>query len=191
MEDFNRVPSSIFVGNIAYGSNKGEIWEALRLVGPLESFRYKVEKNSQHPKGYGFCQFRDPDVAASALRNLKSYTLNKRQIKVDFATDDKNGTNLKQKDVIYRDSGEIVNKEGQILEPSRNSREEMLESLTNTQKTMLIFAIKDLVKNMQKSPEQMEKLIDMLTEEESLFKYLQDFQSVAQSESASRQTYLN
>jgi cleavage stimulation factor subunit 2 len=67
----------------------------------------KIEKQTQQPKGYGFCEFIDKDVASSALRNLAKYDLNKRELKVDYASDNKNGTNLRPEDVTYRDIGDL------------------------------------------------------------------------------------
>ena len=61
------------------------------------------------PKGFGFCEYKDPDIASSALRNLNKSEINGRVLKVDFASDNKNGTNLKEEDVKYRDKGEVVN----------------------------------------------------------------------------------
>lgn len=52
--------------------------------------------------------YEDPDVASAALRNLKKYEIMGRQLKVDFASDNKNGNNLKKEDVLFRDSAEVV-----------------------------------------------------------------------------------
>ena len=44
------------------------------------------------------------DIASSALRNLNQYELNGRPLRVDFASDNKNGTNLKDeegKGILY------------------------------------------------------------------------------------------
>jgi len=66
-----------------------------------------MEKQTQQPKGYGFCEFIDKDIASSALRNLSKYDLNKRELKVDFASDNKNGTNLRPEDITYRDTADL------------------------------------------------------------------------------------
>ena len=59
------------------------------------------------------------DIASSALRNLNQYELNGRQLRVDFASDNKNGTNLKDEEgkayllflVKYRDISDVYNLE--------------------------------------------------------------------------------
>lgn len=78
-------------------------------MGPFSVFRLKLDKETMQPKGFGFCEYRDQDLAASALRNLNKYDLNRRELKVDFASDNKNGVNLRPEDVRNRDNGEIIN----------------------------------------------------------------------------------
>ena len=78
------------------------------MAGPFQIFRLKIDSASKQPKGFGFCMYQDPDVASAALRNLKKYEILGRQLKVDFASDNKNGNNLKKEDVLFRDSAEVV-----------------------------------------------------------------------------------
>lgn len=41
------------------------------------------------PKGFGFCEYKDPETAASALRNLQGVDVGGRGLRLDFAdTDD-------------------------------------------------------------------------------------------------------
>jgi len=51
-------------------------------------------------------------VASSALRNLKKFEIMGRPLKVDFASDNKNGNNLKREEVLFRDSAEIIKTSG-------------------------------------------------------------------------------
>ena len=37
------------------------------------------------PKGFGFCEFRDPQTAESAIRNLHNYEFGGRPLRVDYA----------------------------------------------------------------------------------------------------------
>ena len=43
-----------------------------------------------------------------ALRNLNGFHFGKRELKVSFADDDKQGSNLKEKDMEGRDTGEVI-----------------------------------------------------------------------------------
>lgn len=88
------------------------------MVGPFNLFRLKLDKDTQQPKGFGFCEYKDQDIASSALRNLNKYDLNRRELKVDFASDNKNGVNLRMDDVKFRDSGEVVGDNMKNIQPS-------------------------------------------------------------------------
>lgn len=52
--------------------------------------RLVIDKETGKPKGYGFCEYKDEETALSARRNLKGYEINGRQLRVDFAENDKN-----------------------------------------------------------------------------------------------------
>jgi cleavage stimulation factor subunit 2 len=69
----------------------------------------KIDSKTNKPHGYGFCQFADADLAASALRNLHKVDIKGRPLKVNFA-DNKNSNNLREEDFFYRDNAEIIKK---------------------------------------------------------------------------------
>ena len=100
--------SCIFFGNIPYDVSDEELRDTFKMAGPFSVFRLKIDTNTQQPKGFGFCLYSDPDVASSALRNLKKHEIMNRPLKADFASDNKNGNNLKRDDVLFRDTAEIV-----------------------------------------------------------------------------------
>jgi hypothetical protein len=54
-----------------------------------------------------------------------------RPLKVDYASDNKNGTNLKDVDVKYRDRGEVVNLKNEYINPAEATVEEVMNSLSN------------------------------------------------------------
>jgi hypothetical protein len=43
---------------------------------------------------------------------LNKYELNRRELKVDFASDNKNGVNLRPEDLRTRDAGEVIGPDG-------------------------------------------------------------------------------
>ena len=57
--------------------------------------------------------------------------MNRRELKVDYASDNKNGVNLKAEDVRFRDVGEIVNENLKIIEPSKVNFDEALRGLSS------------------------------------------------------------
>lgn len=52
-------------------------------------YRLVTDKETGKPKGYGFCEYKDEETALSARRNLQGYEINGRQLRVDFAENDK------------------------------------------------------------------------------------------------------
>lgn len=86
----------VFVGNIPYDATEEQLIEICQEVGPVVSFRLVVDRETGKPKGYGFCEYKDEETALSARRNLQGYEINGRQLRVDFAENDKG--NDKNKD---------------------------------------------------------------------------------------------
>ncbi|XP_002972911.2 cleavage stimulating factor 64 [Selaginella moellendorffii] len=79
----------VFVGNIPYDATEEQLIQICEEVGPVVSFRLVTDRETGKPKGYGFCEFRDEETALSARRNLSGYDLNGRQLRVDFAENEK------------------------------------------------------------------------------------------------------
>ncbi|CAN8235475.1 unnamed protein product [Cochlearia groenlandica] len=79
----------VFVGNIPYDVTEEQLREICGEVGPVVSFRLVTDRETGKPKGYGFCEYKDEETALSARRNLQSYQINGRQLRVDFAENDK------------------------------------------------------------------------------------------------------
>ena len=103
--------------------------------------------------------YQDPDVASAALRNLKKYEILGRQLKVDFASDNKNGNNLKKEDVLFRDSAEVVKTHSvqnagqqtssltsEPLNPQTTTTDEMLENFSMEQQEAFLLTLKELSK---------------------------------------------
>ncbi|UXI22704.1 hypothetical protein NH340_JMT08647 [Sarcoptes scabiei] len=80
---------SVFVGNIPYDASEEKLKDIFSEVGPVLSFKLVFDRESGKPKGYGFCEYRDQETAMSAMRNLNSYELNGRNLRVDTATNEK------------------------------------------------------------------------------------------------------
>ncbi|MCI11219.1 cleavage stimulation factor subunit 2-like, partial [Trifolium medium] len=59
-----------------------------------------IDRETGKPKGYGFCEYKDEETALSARRNLQGYEINGRQLRVDFAENDK-GTDRNKDQVLF------------------------------------------------------------------------------------------
>lgn len=127
----------IFVGNIPYDYDDQSLMDTLSMVGPVNNFRIVLDENTGKSKGYGFCEYRDAETAASALRNLKDIDYNGRQLRINFAENDKYGlkslNEIKNKDFYYINDIADENKLG-----------EYLLSLSDEQKLLLFATIKGL-----------------------------------------------
>lgn len=78
------------------------------------------------------------------MRNLNKSEINGRNLKVDFASDNKNGTNLKEEDVKFRDRGELVNIKGDYINDYEGTVEDIFNSMSTEQEQLLLFGIKDV-----------------------------------------------
>jgi RNA recognition motif-containing protein len=142
--------SSVFFGNIAYDCEVEELNRTLRTCGPFRDMKLMFGEDNK-PKGFGFCTYNDPDTASSAIRNLNKLAINNRDLKVHYASDERSGTNLKKEEVHDRDAAEIISlagntshtqiDNGEMLRPQTSTVDEMLRSLSEAQKEMLIFGI--------------------------------------------------
>jgi RNA recognition motif-containing protein len=137
----NNPPSkTIFVGNIPYDYDEQSLIETLSMVGPVNSFRIVYDETTGKSKGYGFCEYRDPEIAASALRNLKSIDYNGRQLRINTAENDKTGLILT--DEMIKSSRDIA-----FIKESDNHEykfSDVLKNLSDEQKMLMLFSLKCL-----------------------------------------------
>lgn len=75
----------VFVGNIPYDMTEEQLISIFSEVGPVVGFRLVFDRESGKPKGYGFCEFHDPETAASAVRNLNDVDVGGRSLRIDWA----------------------------------------------------------------------------------------------------------
>ncbi|ORY48422.1 hypothetical protein BCR35DRAFT_356183 [Leucosporidium creatinivorum] len=77
--------SVVFVGNLPFDYTEEQLVETFSSVGPVVSFRLVFDHATGRPKGFGFCEYKDPETAASALRNLQGVEVGGRGLRLDFA----------------------------------------------------------------------------------------------------------
>eukprot|EP00250_Pteridium_aquilinum_P008240 c17794_g1_i2 orf=315-2039(-) len=98
----------VFVGNIPYDASEEELIRICEEVGPVVSFRLVLDRDTGKPKGYGFCEYRDEETALSARRNLQGYDINGRQLRVDFAENEKGSADRNRDQVKGRGGPGLV-----------------------------------------------------------------------------------
>ncbi|CAF3962587.1 unnamed protein product, partial [Adineta steineri] len=77
---------SVFVGNIPHGTSEDQMKEIFTVIGPVLSFRIVFDRETGNPKGYGFAEYTDADMAQSAIRNLNGFEFGGRSLRVDKAS---------------------------------------------------------------------------------------------------------
>ncbi|KAJ1044013.1 hypothetical protein NDA10_001161 [Ustilago hordei] len=75
----------VFVGNIPYDMSEEQLTDVFREVGKVVGFRLVNDRETGKFKGYGFCEFEDPETAASAVRNLNEVEVGGRALRISFA----------------------------------------------------------------------------------------------------------
>ncbi|SPO24399.1 related to Cleavage stimulation factor [Ustilago trichophora] len=75
----------VFVGNIPYDMSEEQLTDVFREVGKVVGFRLVNDRETGKFKGYGFCEFEDPETAASAVRNLNEVEVGGRPLRISFA----------------------------------------------------------------------------------------------------------
>ncbi|CAH8620221.1 unnamed protein product [Dicrocoelium dendriticum] len=93
-EAAEKTARSIFVGNIPYEATEEKLIELFGKAGPVVGFRLVYDRESGKPKGYGFCEYNNPAVAASALRNLQNIEFNGRPLRIGPAAGEQNSAEL-------------------------------------------------------------------------------------------------
>ena len=131
---------TIFVGNIPYDYDEASLIETLSMVGPVSSFRIVNDEVTGKPKGFGFCEYKDHETAASALRNLKTIDYNGRQLRINTAENDKIGMFLTD-DLIRATKDISYVKENESTEYKFS---EVLKSLSDEQRLVIFNTFKSL-----------------------------------------------
>eukprot|EP00418_Pyrodinium_bahamense_P091896 CAMPEP_0179032636 /NCGR_PEP_ID=MMETSP0796-20121207/11688_1 /TAXON_ID=73915 /ORGANISM="Pyrodinium bahamense, Strain pbaha01" /LENGTH=836 /DNA_ID=CAMNT_0020728865 /DNA_START=63 /DNA_END=2569 /DNA_ORIENTATION=- len=76
---------TVFVGNIPYDASEEQLKDVFNRVGVVEDLRLVYDKDTKQPKGYGFCEYADPEIARDAVRYLHDVELNGRRLRVTSA----------------------------------------------------------------------------------------------------------
>ena len=160
--------TSVFVGNIPYSYKEDDLKKTLSLVGPVKKFEIKQDGNT-NSKGFGFCEYENTEIAASALRNLNKIDYNGRQLRIGVPENNKGDVlseeeNLIKKDITYIKETNVINNEnGKNNFPNNKYNfQNILLGLSDEQKFLLLFTMKTLH---NKDNKNFEKLLTKQNEE--------------------------
>uniref|UniRef100_A0A914EHT1 RRM domain-containing protein n=1 Tax=Acrobeloides nanus TaxID=290746 RepID=A0A914EHT1_9BILA len=81
----DRTMRTVFVGNINYDVTEDQVRQILVQAGPIVSFNIVRDRETGRPKGFGFCEFVEPQIADSAIRNLNGFEIGGRPLRIDSA----------------------------------------------------------------------------------------------------------
>jgi RNA recognition motif-containing protein len=113
------------------------------MVGTVNNFRIVLDDITGKSKGYGFCEFRDAETAASALRNLKSIPYKGRDLRINTAENDKTGM-LITEDMIKASKDISYIKEHESHEVKFL---DIMKNLTDEQKYLIFTTFKSMLDN--------------------------------------------
>eukprot|EP01138_Halocafeteria_seosinensis_P010948 gb/GECG01011182.1/.p1 GENE.gb/GECG01011182.1/~~gb/GECG01011182.1/.p1 ORF type:complete len:584 (+),score=112.86 gb/GECG01011182.1/:1-1752(+) len=79
-------PNKVFVGGLPHHLNEKQVQELLQAFGRLKSFHLVRDVSAGTSKGYGFCEFLDPEVTDDACQGLNNMQIGDRVLTVRRAT---------------------------------------------------------------------------------------------------------
>jgi RNA recognition motif-containing protein len=145
--------TNVFVGNIPYNDEKEDLKKTLSLVGPVKSLEIKQDDKS-NSKGFGFCEYENEEIAASALRNLDKLDYKGRQLRI--GPPDKNSGDilseeekLLKKDIAFIKESSAIKDEKEKNNVNNNKKNKynlknILMDLSDEQKFLLLFSMKTM-----------------------------------------------
>lgn len=77
--------ASVFVGNLAFKANAGDLRELFEDYGDVQGVRVMTDRATRRPKGFAFVEM-DKKGAKAAIADLDGSEFFGRDIKVNFAT---------------------------------------------------------------------------------------------------------
>ena len=76
--------NTIFIGNLAFTTDKNELQDAFGKFGIISEINIPTNRDTGQPRGFAFVKFETEEAAKEAL-TMDGQTLNSRQLKVNIA----------------------------------------------------------------------------------------------------------
>ena len=77
--------STLFVGNVSFGSNEDTLQEAFGEYGSIVSVRLPTDPNSGTLKGFGYVEFSSVGDATAALNAMQGQAIGGRPLRLDYS----------------------------------------------------------------------------------------------------------
>ncbi|KAJ9650745.1 hypothetical protein H2198_009951 [Neophaeococcomyces mojaviensis] len=87
-------PSStkLFIGGLAWHTSDETLREGFQQYGQLEEAVVVKDRDTNRSRGFGFVRFSTAEEAEQARNNMNNAEFDGRQIRVDYATDNRGGS---------------------------------------------------------------------------------------------------
>ena len=79
----------VFIANMPHNGTEEQLIEICYIAGPVVSFRLVPHRETGKPKGYSSYEHLDEETAVTARSNLQGHWINWRQLRIDFAENDR------------------------------------------------------------------------------------------------------
>uniref|UniRef100_A0A915ELS5 RRM domain-containing protein n=1 Tax=Ditylenchus dipsaci TaxID=166011 RepID=A0A915ELS5_9BILA len=76
---------SVYVGNIPYQTTENDLGNFFSQAGNVTNVRLVYDRETNRPKGFGFCEFADAQGAENAISQLNGADFNGRALRVNSA----------------------------------------------------------------------------------------------------------
>lgn len=81
------MPTNIYVGNLPFSTNSGELEELFSEHGSVARAQVISDRDTGRSRGFGFVEMDDDNEAQNAISALDGKDYNGRQLKVNVARD--------------------------------------------------------------------------------------------------------
>jgi len=79
--------NKLYIGNLAFSATEDKIHQVFGTVGPVESVKIIMDRDSGRSRGFGFVEMESQDGAARAIEELNGEEIDGRAIRVSEATE--------------------------------------------------------------------------------------------------------
>ncbi|KAI1700521.1 RNA recognition motif domain-containing protein [Ditylenchus destructor] len=74
---------SVYVGNLPYNTTEQDLGAFFSTCGAVTNVRLPIDRETNRPKGFGFCEFADEQGAQNAVSQLNGADFNGRALRVN------------------------------------------------------------------------------------------------------------
>ncbi|CAD5116998.1 DgyrCDS5831 [Dimorphilus gyrociliatus] len=88
----DKISRSVYIGNLTFEASEDHLRNIFEQVGPIVSFKIFFDREKGSAIGHAICEYHDPEIAKSAMRNLNNYDYCGRPLHVGSVKNEGNHT---------------------------------------------------------------------------------------------------